>query len=174
MGDADKQSGNKLTIRKGKVKKLTIGNDIQTPDAEAAEKIIKNLPPDTHGNEARIGEAEVDDAVVGMRITIGKAADLAPHVAELAKQVDDAAAAGEISSDDKDDTHTALARVKTEIAKPKPDGRRVVDNLKRVSDVLDNVRKSGENTAKIGKVIVKAAPYAAMLFQAAKGFFGLT
>lgn len=173
MSDANTQSGNKLTIRKGKIKQLTIGEQIHAPDAAAAADVLKSLPEQKGRNEATLGDAEIDSAVVGLRVTVGKASDLAPHVDALAKQVDQAAAAGEITGDDKQDAHTALDRVKTEIARPKPDGKRVVDNLKKVSDAFESVRKTGENAAKIGKVIVKAAPYAVTVFQAAKALFGI-
>ena len=60
-----------------------------------------------------------------------------------------------------------------EIKRPQPAGKRVVDNLKKVTDIFDNVRKTGENAVKIGKVVVKAVPYAAMLWQAARTLFGI-
>lgn len=173
MSDANTQSGNKLTIRKGKIKNLTVGEQVDAPDADAAAHVLKNLPEREGRNEASLGDAEIDSAVVGLRVTVGKASDLAPHIDALAKQVDEAAAAGEITGDDKQDSHAALDRVKTEIAKPKPDGKRVVDNLKKVSDAFESVRKTGENAAKIGKVIVQAAPYAVTVFQAAKALFGI-
>lgn len=173
MSDANTNSGNTLRIRKGKIKRLTIGEHVDAPDADAAAKIVKSLPEQKGSNEAHLGDAEIDSAVVGLRVTVGKVSDLAPHVSALAKQVDEAAAAGEITGDDKQDAHTALDRVKAEIAKPKPDGKRVVDNFKKVSDVFESVRKTGENAAKIGKVIVKAAPYAVEVYRVAKTLFGL-
>jgi len=177
MSDQHDKTDNEIRIGgKAKIGTLVTGTQINADKADDAVSALEAAAQNPTNNKFISGEKseiEIGVAIAGTQINIGKASDLAPHVEALAKHVDEAAAAGELDQDQAQDAHTAIARVQEEIKRPQPAGKRVVDNLKKVTDIFDNVRKTGENAVKIGKVVVKAAPYAAMLWQAARTLFGI-
>lgn len=176
MSDQHDKPNNEIRIGgKAKIGTLVTGTQINADkgnDAVSALEAAAQNPTNNKFISGEKSEIEIDVAIAGTQINIGKASDLAPHLQTLAEHVDEAAAAGEIDPDQAQDAHTAIARAQEEIKKPQPSGKRVVDNLKKVSDVFDNVRKTVENAVKIGKVVLKAAPYANLVWQAARTYFG--
>ncbi len=177
-----KPTGPKNTINitggKSEIKNLVAGTQLNADSAEglaAAAKAVEALTAQGSENTINIGpgaKVRADNVVAGVQINLTAVSDMAPHVEALAKDVDDAVAAGELHGDAAEDAQKAITRVKEEIKKPKPASERVLGSLKRLSEILEQAKTSAESLTGVGKFVLKAAPYAVSLFAAAKAFFG--
>lgn len=94
--------------------------------------------------------------------------DLRREIAALREQVQQAIARREVEDQgDGEDVQDALDKAEAELAKPEPDGKRVVRQLDLVSGILTGCAKAAEAAGKVGAEIVKLAPVAAALYQLA-------
>lgn len=176
-----KPSGPKNTINitggDSDIKNLIAGEQLNADSAEGiaaltkAAAALRNAGGENAINIGPNAKVKVGTAVAGLQINLTSVSDMAPHVDALAQDVHAAVAAGELTGDDAQDAQTAIARVKEEIAKPQPVGKRVLDSLKRLSDILEQAAKSSESLTTVGKFVLKAAPVALSLFAAAKTLF---
>ena len=173
--DSSVQGQNSIIIGgKGKIGKLTVGDSFQSDDPNAVPPANTVSTGAVNRFIANAGsEVEIADAVAGRRIEIKSRADLKSSVDQVNADVDDAIAAGELTGDHAEDAKTAIKRAKEEVAKPEPDKSRLLTSLKQVSDILGEMLKSGESAQKIGKIVVKAAPYALAVAKAASVFLGI-
>jgi hypothetical protein len=166
-------SKNTLNIGgKAKAKQTHIGTQIDGASADEAAKLAALGASDENTlNVQPGGELETESLSAGLRLSFGSIEDVGAAIAQVEQHVDAAISAGELTGDDAEDAKREVERAKTEVKNPKPLGERVVKSLKRVSEIFDEVKKQAENAQAIGKVIVKAVPYAAAAFQAAQAFF---
>jgi hypothetical protein len=94
--------------------------------------------------------------------------DLHREIAALREQVRQAIARREIEDEgDSEDVQDALDKAEGELAKPEPDGKRVIRQLDVISGILTGCAKAAEAAGKIGVEIIKLAPTAAALYQLA-------
>jgi hypothetical protein len=121
-------------------------------------------------------EIKAGSVVSGLQFLAGKPpetpAALRDEVAALRVQVAEAVAAGEIPSQaDAEDVTDALDKAETELAKPDPEGNRVVRTLKTTSEILTGAAGTAQAARNAGWQIVKLAPLAAALCQLARAIF---
>ena len=97
---------------------------------------------------------------------------LRQEVAHLKSQLAEAIAAGEMdAAGDAEDVQNALDEADTELAKPEPQGNRIVRKLKSVTDILTESATVAQKAGKVGVAIIKLAPVAATLYQIAVNIF---
>jgi hypothetical protein len=94
--------------------------------------------------------------------------DLHREIAALREHVRQAIARREIEDEgDSEDVQDALDKAEGELARPEPDGKRVIRQLDVISGILTGCAKAAEAAGKIGVEIIKLAPTAAALYQLA-------
>ena len=121
-------------------------------------------------------EIKAGSVVSGLQFLAGKPpetpAQLRNEVAALRAQVAEAVTVGEIpNAGDAEDVTDALDKAETELAKPDPDGNRVVRKLKAASEILTGTAETAQAARNAGWQIVKLAPLAAALWQLAQTIF---
>jgi hypothetical protein len=158
----------KMTVRN----KTTVGTAINAPDAASAEDAARAAQalghPDPTLQIAKSGLFDTGDFVVGTEIFIRSPEEASKHIDVLESQVNAAVKAGELTDDAAADAQSAVKEAKQEIKKKdKPDrGKRLLDSVKRISDIFDAAKNTAESTKAIGKVVLKAAPYASAAYAA--------
>ena len=100
--------------------------------------------------------------------------DLRRELAVLKSKVEQATVAQEIpDTADAEDAKESLASAETELARPQPNGQRVLRKLDEVNTILTKSAQAAEATGKIGALVIQLAPVAATLWQVAQRLFGL-
>ena len=148
-----------------------IGGDLQ--DAAHAVSLAQALGQGT----IKADNIEAKNVVAGFLYIADPAQatteQLRQEVTHLKRQLAEAIAAGEIDeAGDADDAQTDLAEAEAELAKPEPEGRRVLRKLKSVTDILTESATVAQKAGKVGKAAIKLAPVAAALYQIAVKLFG--
>lgn len=100
-------------------------------------------------------------------------ADLHREIGAFREQLDSAVAAGEIpDADDAEELQTAVVKAETELAKPEPQGNKVVRWLSTATTILNSSAETAQAAGKLQAHIIKLAPTAAVIYTIARGLFG--
>ncbi len=131
----------------------------------------------------RRGEISADDIVArnlvnGLQYIADPAqantGDLRRELTALRSKVEQATAAHEIpDTADAEDAKESLTSAETELAKPQPNGQRVLRKLDEVNTILTKSAQAAEATGKIEALVIQLAPVAATVWQVAQRLFGL-
>jgi hypothetical protein len=170
-----------MGIRAGsmKAKNVVDGIQLQGGDAETVAQLVKLAQGIRSGAIEVTGLLEADSVVSGLQFIKNPATatpdDLRHEVAALRGKLERALAEGSIADDDAgiQDAAAALTAAESELSAPQPQGSRVVRKLSEVSDVLTESAEAAENAGKVGEQLAKLAPIAAVLWQVARGVFGM-
>ena len=65
-----------------------------------------------------------------------------------------------------------MATVETELAKPEPNGNRVLRKLDELSQIITRSAETADAAGKLGALVIRLAPLAATLWQVAQHLFG--
>jgi len=167
-------------IRAGtmKAKHVVDGIQLQGGDAETVAQLVKLAQGIRSGAIEVTGLLEADSVVSGLQYIADPAhatpGDLRQEVAALRTQLEQAFAEGGITDDAGiQDATAALTAAESELSAPQPQGSRVVRKLSEVSDILTEGAEAAENAGKVGEHLAKLAPIAAILWQVARGVFGV-
>ena len=99
--------------------------------------------------------------------------DLRREIAALREQVQQAIAAGEMGkAGDAEDVQDALKGAEAELAKPQPDGERVVRKLETAAKILTGTADLAQAAGKVGLHVLRLAPLAAALWKLAEKILG--
>ena len=100
--------------------------------------------------------------------------DLRRELTVLRPKVDTAIAAQEIPDEDEAKAATDdLAAAEKELAKPQPNGEKVLKRLKNVNEILTQSAQAAEEAGKISAMVIKLAPIAAIVWQVAQRLLGV-
>jgi hypothetical protein len=153
------------------------GAQIQGGDAAQAAGLVQLA------QALKRGEISADDiaarsVVSGLQYlanpTIASTDDLRQQLAAFRTTLEQAIAAQELpTADDAQDAKDSLDAAEAELAKPQPNGLRVLRKLDDVSTIVTKSAEIAEASGKIGAVVVHLAPVAAVLWQVAQHLFGL-
>ena len=88
-------------------------------------------------------------------------------------QLEQAIASHEFSDPaDAQDAQDSLATAETELAKPEPNGNRVLRKLDELSQIITRSAETADAAGKLGALVIQLAPLAATLWQVAQHLFG--
>jgi hypothetical protein len=164
-------------IRAGRIEAEHVvdGVQMQGGTSEDASRLV-DLARAIRRGGITADEIKAGSVVSGLQFLAGKPpatpAELRDEVAALRAQVAEAVAAGEIPSRaDAEDVTDALDKAETELAKPDPEGNRVIRTLKTTSEILTGAAGAVQAARNAGWQIVELAPVAAALCQLAQVIF---
>jgi len=120
---------------------------------------------------------QAGNVVSGLQFSAGQAPttpdELRREVSALRQQVQTAVAAGEIAKPgDAEDVQEALDTAEKELAKPQPDGERVVRKLEVANTILTRCAEVVQSAGNVGQQVLKLAPIAAALWALAAKLWG--
>lgn len=99
--------------------------------------------------------------------------DLRRELVALRTQLEQAIAAQEFSdAADAQDAKESLAVAQSELAKPQPNGNRVLRKLDEVSQIITRSAEMADAAGKLGALVIQLAPVAAALWQIAGRILG--
>jgi hypothetical protein len=164
-------------IRAGRIEAEHVvdGVQMQGGTSEDASRLV-DLARAIRRGGITADEIKAGSVVSGLQFLAGKPpatpAELRDEVAALRAQVAEAVAAGEIPSRaDAEDVTDALDKAEAELAKPDPEGNRVIRTLKTTSEILTGAAGAAEAARNAGWQIIELAPVAAALCQLAQVIF---
>jgi hypothetical protein len=173
----DNQQPGGIRARKIHAENVVSGMQIQGGDPQRAVALI-NLAQAIRRGEISADEIIAHNLVGGLQYIANPAQasteDLRKELAALRTKVDAAIAAQEIPDEaDAQDTKESLVAVEKELAKPQPNGQRVLRKLDEASTILTKSAEMAQSAGKIGAFVIQLAPLAATLWQVAQRLFGL-
>ena len=99
--------------------------------------------------------------------------DLRHELLALHTQLEQAIASHEFSDPaDAQDAQESLATAATELAKPQPNGNRVLRKLDELSQIITRTAETADAAGKLGAWVIQLAPVAATLWHVAQHLFG--
>ncbi len=98
--------------------------------------------------------------------------DLQKEMIDLQQNVKKAVAAGEIENR-AEDLEKNLQEAKAELAKPQPEGSKVIRRLKTASEILNESAKTAQAAGNLQTQVIKLAPAGAFVYSVAKMLFGV-
>ena len=99
--------------------------------------------------------------------------DLRHELLALRTQLEQVIAAQEFSDPaDAQDAQESLTTAEIELAKPHPNGNRVLRKLDEFSQIITRTAEMADAAGKLGALVIRLAPLAATLFQVAHHLFG--
>lgn len=152
------------------------GIQIQGGDAQIASSLI-DLAQAIQRGEIRAEEIKARNLVSGLQYIAdpsqASVEDLRHELIALRIQLEQAAASQEFPEPaDAEDATTSLAMAETELAKPHPNGNRVLRKLDELSQIVTRSAETAEAAGKLSALVIRLAPLAATLWQIAHHLFG--
>jgi hypothetical protein len=152
------------------------GEQIQGADPQAAIVLIKEAQAIRQGTISA-DDIKARNVVSGFQYIAdpshSSVEDLRCELAALRTQLEQAITAQEISDDtDANDAKESLATAEEELAKPQPNGNRVLRKLGELSDIVIRSAEAAEAAGKLGALVIHIAPVAASVWQIAQRLLG--
>src|SRR5215471_9476762 len=149
---------------------------MQGGDAQTASSLIQ-LAQSIRQGKISAQEIKARNLVSGLQYIADPAQasveDLRRELLALRTQLEEAVAAQEFSDPaDAQDAQDSLATAETELAKPHPNGNRVLRKLDELSQIITRSAETADAAGKLGALVIRLAPLAATLFQVALHLFG--
>jgi hypothetical protein len=146
-------------------------------DAETAQSLIQ-IAKELERGAITADSMEAKNIVTGLHFIQDPASatsdDLRKEIAALKADIRKAVSAGEIpDEEDAQELTTALEKTETELAKPDPQGGKVVRWLGNATAILNGSAETAEAAGKLQTQVIKLAPAAAMVYSVAKMLFGV-
>jgi len=164
-------------IHAGRIEADNVVDGVQMQGAAADAAGLVKLARAIQRGGITAEEIKAGNVVDGLQFLTGAAPaaqdDLRREIAALREQVQQAIAAGEIEkAGDAEDVQDALEKAEAEMAKPEPDGERVVRKLETATEILGQTADLAQAAGKVGSHIVRLAPVAAALWKLAEKILG--
>jgi hypothetical protein len=152
------------------------GAQIQGGDAQTASSLI-HLAQSIRQGQISAEEIKARNLVSGLQYIADPAQasveDLRRELAALRAQLAQAMASQEFAEPaDAEDAQDSLATAETELAKPHPNGNRVLRKLDEFSQIITRSAETADAAGKLGALVIQLAPLAATLWQVAQRLFG--
>src|SRR5260221_1914519 len=138
------------------------GAQIQGGDAKTASSLI-HLAQSIRRGEIRAEEIKARHLVSGLQYIADPAQanveDLRHELLALRTQLEQAIASQEFSDPaDAEDARESLATTETELAKPQPNGNRVLRKLDELSQIIMRSAETADAAGKLGALVIWLAP----------------
>jgi hypothetical protein len=155
---------------------VVAGVQIQGGDAQTASSLIQ-LAQSIRQGKISAQEIKAHNLVSGLQYIADPAQasveDLRHELLALRTQLEQAVASHEFSDPaDAEDATESLATAETELAKPQPNGNRVLRKLDEFSQIITRSAQTADAAGKLGALVIRLAPVAATLWQVAHHLFG--
>ncbi len=152
------------------------GVQIQGGDVQTASELVQ-LTQSIRQGKISAEEIKARNLVSGLQYiadpTQANVEDLRRELAALRAQLAQAMASQEFADPaDAEDAQDSLATAETELAKPQPNGNRILRKLDELSQIITRSAETAEAAGKLGALVIRLAPLAATLWQVAQHLFG--
>jgi hypothetical protein len=165
-----------IRARRIEAENVVSGIQIQGGDAQTASALIQ-LAQAIQRGEISAEEIKARNLVSGLQYIADPAQasveDLRRELLALRTQLEQAVTSQEFSDPaDAEDVTESLATAETELAKPQPNGNRVLRKLDEFSQIITRSAETANAAGKLGSLVIRLAPVAATLWQVAQHLFG--
>ena len=172
-------SGNEqggIHARRIEAENVVSGVQFQGGDAQTAAAFVQ-LAQAIRRGDIRAEEIKARNLVSGLQYIADPAQanveDLRRELLALRTQLEQAIVSQEFSDPaDAEDARESLAATETELAKPQPNGNRVLRKLDELSQIITRSAQTADAAGKLGALVIRLAPLAATLWQVAQRIFG--
>jgi hypothetical protein len=152
------------------------GIQIQGADARVASELVQ-LAQSIRQGQISAEEIKARNLVSGLQYiadpTQASVEDLRRELLALRTQLEQAVALQEFSDPaDAEDAQDSLATAETELAKPQPNGNRVLRKLDEFSQIITRSAETADAAGKLGAWVIRLAPVAAAVWQIAQRILG--
>ena len=172
--NSHEQSG--IHARRIDAENVVSGIQIQGGDAQSAAALVQ-LAQSIRRGDIRADEIKARHLVSGLQYIADPAQatieDLCRELAALRTKLEQAIAAQEIpDAVDAEDAQESLTTAETELAKPQPNGGRVLRELDALSQIVTRSAETAQAAGKLGAMVIQLAPLAATFWQVAQKLLG--
>jgi len=155
---------------------VVAGVQIQGGDAQIASELVQ-LAQSIRQGKVSAEEIKARHLVSGLQYIADPAQasveDLRHELLALRTQLEQAIDSHEFSDPaDAQDARECLATAETELAKPEPNGHRVLRKLDEFSQIITRSAQTADAAGKLGALVIRLAPVTATLWQVAQRLFG--
>ena len=172
-------SGNEpggIHARRIEAENVVSGVQMQGGDAQSAYSMLQ-LAQAIRQGQISAEEIKARNLVSGLQYVADPAQasveDLRRELLALRTQLEQAIASQEFSDPaDAQDATESLVTAETELAKPQPNGNRVLRKLDAFSQIITRSAETADAAGKLGALVIQLAPLAATLWQVAQHLFG--
>ncbi len=175
MATSESESGG---IRAGHIdaENVVSGVQMQGGNQQQAAALVRLAEAIKRG-EISADEIKARNLVSGLQYiadpTTASKEDLQHELVALQTRLEQAIVAQEIpDAADAEDATEGLVTAESEMAKPQPNGQRVLRKLDEVSTILTRSAEAAEATGKLGALVIQLAPLAATVWQVAQRLLG--
>jgi hypothetical protein len=164
-----------IHARRIEAENVVSGTQIQGGDAQTASSLIQ-LAQAIRRGDIHAEEIKARHLVSGLQYIADPAQasveDLRRELLALRTQLGQAIASQEFTDPvDAQDATNSLVTVEAELAKPQPNGNRVLRKLDELSQIITRTAETADAAGKLGALIIRLAPVAATLWQVAQHLF---
>ena len=165
-----------IHARRIEAENVVAGVQIQGGDAQTASSLVQ-LAQSIRQGKISAEEIKARNLVSGLQYIADPAQatveDLRRELLALRTQLEEAIASQEFSDPtDAQDAQASLATAEAELAKPEPNGSRVLRKLDELSQIITRTAETADAAGKLGALVIRLAPVAATLWQVAQHLFG--
>ncbi len=165
-----------IHARRIEAENIVSGVQMQGGDTQTASSLIQ-LAQAIQRGEIRAEEIKARNLVSGLQYIADPAhasvEDLRQELLALRTQLEQAVASQEFSDPaDAQDAQESLATAATELAKPQPNGNRVLRKLDAFSQIITRTAETADAAGKLGAWVIRLAPLAATVWQVAQKLLG--
>ena len=172
-------SGNEpggIRARRIEAENVVSGVQMQGGNAQTASSLLQ-LAQAIRQGQINADEIKARNLVSGLQYIANPAQasveDLRRELLALRTQLEQAIASQEFSDPaDAEDATESLVTAETELAKPHPNGNRVLRKLDAFSQIITRSAEAADAAGKLGALVIQLAPIAATLWQVAQRLFG--
>lgn len=177
MAEETQKSTGGIHARSIQAENIVDGVQIQGADPQQAAALVQ-LAQSIRRGEITADEIRARNIVTGLQYISDPAHatsdELRKEVEALRSKVDKAIGAQEIPDEaDAQDAKESLEVAEKELAKPQPNGQRVLRKLDEATTILTKSADLAQSAGKVGAYVLQLAPLAATVWQVAQKFFGL-
>ena len=165
-----------INARRIEADNVVSGIQIQEGDAQSAAALV-SLAQAIQRGDISSDEIKARHLVSSLQYIADPAQasgdDLRRELAALRTRLEQAIAAQEIpDATDADDAQESLTTAETELAKPQPNGGRVLRKLDALSQIVTRSAETAQAAGKLGAMVIQLAPLAATVWQIAQKLLG--
>ncbi len=172
--NSNEQGG--IHARRIEADNVVSGTQIQGGDVQSAAALVQ-LAQAIQRGDISADEIKARNLVSGLQYiadpTQASIEDLRRELATLRTRLGQAIAAQEIPDPaDAEDAQESLTTAEAELAKPQPNGGRVLRKLDALSQIVTRSAETAQVVGKLGAIVIQLAPLAATLWQVAQKLLG--
>ncbi|HET8912028.1 MAG TPA: hypothetical protein VFN23_11225 [Ktedonobacteraceae bacterium] len=177
MAEETQQATGGIRARSIQAENIVDGVQILGADPQQAAALVQ-LAQSIRRGEITADKIRARNIVTGLQYISDPAHatsdELRKEVEALRSKVDKAIVAQEIPDEaDAQDARESLEVAEKELAKPQPNGQRVLRKLDEATTILTKSADLAQSAGKVGAYVLQLAPLAATVWQVAQKFFGL-